>query len=100
LVYFIKGYPVYIFSLDFKPGKVLIDSRIIGREWSNIRDELKFSKTYQFYSLKDTGIVRMILDGVPLIDIRNQAGHSSLEQTNQYAKYTNPKGNEFIKKMS
>jgi integrase/recombinase XerD len=58
-----------------------------------------FSKAYQFYSLKDTGIVQMLIDGVPAIEVRNQAGHSSLEQTNQYAKYAYPKGSDFIKNL-
>jgi integrase len=87
----------YIFSKDFKPGLKLIDSRDTAREWSNMRKELKFSSKYQFCSLKDTGIVRMLKDGIPAIEVRNQAGHSSLEQTNEYAIYANPIGSEQIK---
>lgn len=87
----------YIFSSNFKPGKKLIDSRNIGREWTKLRDALKFPKEYQFYSLKDSGIVQMLMDGISPIEVRNQAGHSSLEQTNEYAKYANPAGSEQIK---
>jgi len=87
----------YIFSTKFKPGKHLINSRDIGREWTKLRNELKFSKTYQFYSLKDSGIVQMLMDGISPIEVRNQAGHSSLEQTNEYAKYVNPTGSQQIK---
>jgi hypothetical protein len=39
----------------------------------------------------------MMLDGISFIDIKNQAGHSSLEQTNEYAIYANPIGSEQIK---
>jgi len=87
----------YIFSASFKPGKKLIDSRNVGREWTKLRDTLKFPKEYQFYSLKDSGIVQMLMDGISPIEVRNQAGHSSLEQTNEYAKYANPTGSEQIK---
>lgn len=88
----------YVFGRHFKPGYELNDSREISREWSKMRDELGFSKTYQFYSLKDTGIVQLIRDGVSLPEVRDQAGHSSLEETNKYAKYANSAGSEQIKK--
>ena len=87
----------YIFSTGFKPGKILIDSRRVGKEWSKLRTNLKFPEEYQFYSLKDSGIVQMLMDGISPIEVRNQAGHSSLEQTNEYAKYANPTGSEQIK---
>ncbi len=87
----------YIFSSGFKPGKKLIDSRPVGKEWDRMRKALKFPNEYQFYSLKDSGIVQMLMDGISPIEVRNQAGHSSLEQTNEYAKYANPTGSEQIK---
>jgi integrase len=89
----------YIFGKHFKPGYEMNDPREISREWSKMRDELNLPKEYQFYSLKDTGIVQLIRDGVDLLQVRDQAGHSSLEQTNQYAKYANPKGSDSIKKL-
>ena len=87
----------FIFSTGFKPGKTLIDSRRVGKEWSKLRTSLRFPDEYQFYSLKDSGIVQMLMDGISPIEVRNQAGHSSLEQTNEYAKYANPTGSEQIK---
>lgn len=87
----------YIFSSGFKPGKKLIDSRPVGKEWDRMRKALAFPTEYQFYSLKDSGIVQMLMDGISPIEVRNQAGHSSLEQTNEYAKYANPTGSEQIK---
>jgi len=90
----------FVFSEQFKPGKVLKTSRDIGRRWSKLRKELNLPAEYQFYSLKDSGIVQKLQDGINPLDIRNQAGHSSLEQTNQYAKYANPEGSEGIKNRS
>jgi integrase len=90
----------YVFSEKFKPGKILKNSRDVGRRWSKLRKELNLPAEYQFYSLKDSGIVQKLQDGINPLDIRNQAGHSSLEQTNQYAKYANPEGSEQIKNKS
>jgi integrase len=90
----------FVFSTSFKPGKVLKNSRDIGRRWSKLRTELNLPAEYQFYSLKDSGIVQKLQDGINPLDIRNQAGHSSLEQTNQYAKYANPEGSDEIKNRS
>jgi integrase len=88
----------YIYSMDsFKPGRRQNNTRYVGKEWDKIRKELKFSDTYQFYSLKDSGIVQMLLDGIPPIEVKNQAGHSSLQQTEEYAVYANPTGSEKIK---
>jgi integrase len=90
----------YIYSKKFKPGKILKNTRDIGRCWEKLRKELKMPAVYQFYSLKDTGIVRKIRDGISLIDIHDQAGHSSLEQLEEYTIYANPEGRDQIKGRS
>jgi len=90
----------YIFSTAFKAGKMLKDARYVGKRWDKLRKELNMPAEYQFYSLKDSGIVQKFQDGINPLDIRNQAGHSSLEQTNAYAKYANPEGSLQIKTIS
>ncbi len=90
----------YVFSDNFKPGTTAKDSRIVGKRWSKLRDELGMPAEYQFYSLKDSGIVQMLQNGVNPLDVRNQAGHASLDQTNEYAKYANPEGSDQIRKKS
>jgi len=90
----------FVFSTDFKPGKILKDARYVGKRWDKLRKELNMPAEYQFYSLKDSGIVQKLQDGINPLDIRNQAGHSSLEQTNAYAKYANPEGSLQIKTIS
>lgn len=91
---------MYIFSTRFKPGKILKDSRYVGKRWTRLRKELNLPKTLQFYSLKDTGIVQMIRDGVSLEMVRDQAGHHSLEVTNKYVKIANAGAEEDIKVKS
>ena len=74
----------YIFSTGYKPGKVLKDTRDIGKTWSAMREELGFDKCYSFYSLKDTGITEMLDAGVPAKLVKELADHHSLEMTEKY----------------
>jgi integrase len=75
----------YIFSTNYKPGKILKDSRCSGKTWDEMRKKLEFSKNYTFYSLKDTGITELLNSGVPARIVQQLAGHSSIEMTEKYA---------------
>jgi len=89
----LENYPkdLYIFSDFYKPGTKLKTSRDSGRTWSQLRDKLKFSDSYTFYSLKDTGITELLNAGVPATIVQQMAGHSSLEMTEKYAHQLNAK---------
>lgn len=50
-----------------------------------MRDALKLPTKYQLYSLRDTGIHDLLLDGVADIDVMHAAGHSDLSMTTRYA---------------
>lgn len=86
----------YLFSLKFVHGIKPIDTKYIGRRWEKLRKEIGMPMKYQFYSLKDSGIVQMFKDGINPLDIRDQAGHATVAQTNEYAIYANPQGSEQI----
>lgn len=81
----------YIFSEDYKPGKKLLTTRDTGRTWSQMRNALGLPKSYQFYSLKDTGITEMLEAGVPAKYVKELADHSSLEMTEKYVHKSNAK---------
>lgn len=74
----------YIFSGGFKPGKKPMAPHQIGNFWAQMRDELKLPASYQFYSLKDTGITEMLEAGVPAKYVKELADHHSLEMTERY----------------
>lgn len=74
----------YIFSGGFKPGKKPMSPHQIGNFWAQMRDELKLPASYQFYSLKDTGITEMLEAGVPAKYVKELADHHSLEMTERY----------------
>lgn len=74
----------YLFSGKFMPGEKYRDSRQFTERWEKVREALHFPKYYQFYSLKDTGITD-IINKVGLNVAKDQARHSSVAVTNNYA---------------
>ncbi len=75
----------YILGKGLKPGPVAMASgRYIATRWAELRKKLHLPMQYQFYSLKDTGIVALLRAGISPDKVRDQAGHSSLEMTNKY----------------
>lgn len=56
-----------------------------------MREALGLPTTYQFYSLKDTGITEMLEAGVPAKLVKELADHSSLEMTEKYTHKSNAK---------
>ena len=91
----------YVFSKDFKPGKEKINPRVISKYWAVVvRRAINLEMEVQFYSLRDTGIVQMLKDGVSPNDVRIQADHSSLGITTEYLKHANPEGQSSIQHKS
>lgn len=89
----------YIYGENFQPGKKRLNPRRFSKKWTKLRKDLDIEMKYQFYSLRDSGIVQMLTDGVPPQEVMKQADHSSLEITSIYAKHANPKGSHLIKKL-
>ena len=59
--------------------------QMFAKEWMKMRDKLKLPAKYQLYSLRDTGIHDLLIDGVADIDVMHAAGHSDLSMTTRYA---------------
>lgn len=75
----------YLFSADkCATGNLRMDPKRISEKWSKMRKALKMPKEYQWYSLKDTGITNFLHLGIPTIDVKNQARHHSISQTEKY----------------
>jgi integrase len=51
----------------------------------------------KFYSLRDSGIIQMLEQGISAEYVRQQADHSSLDMTTIYSKHARPEGIEQIK---
>jgi site-specific recombinase XerD len=77
---------------SFAPGaKKLSETREWTRTWRKMGAAIGLPMEYQFYSLRDSGIVYMIEQGVPLNLVMQQAGHADLHTTSKYVKHANVK---------
>lgn len=77
----------YLFGHDLRPGPDQIYVNRFRIEWQKVRDALGFPKSYQFYSLKDSGI-RDLANAEGIVAARDQARHSDISVTNKYLKNT------------
>jgi len=91
---------LYLFSDNFRPGKIWKGPRTISKRWDRLRKQITLEMSYQFYSLRDTGIIQKLKDGISPDEVMYQADHSSLETTNKYVKIANPGVNKAIKEKS
>ena len=96
----IYNYPsdCYIIGKDFTPSKIQCTNKRLRRNWLKMRDALKLSDTYQFYSLKDSGITKMI-SLLNVAEVRDQARHSNISITDVYTDRRNTDGNSHIKSL-
>lgn len=75
----------YLFSNDnYKPGEIQFKPNKATSNWSRMRNKIGLNLKIKWYYLKDTGIVDLIIAGVPLNSVRDQARHHSIAQTNEY----------------
>lgn len=75
----------YLFGTNFKPGYKKTTTRCFRSYFNKIRNILKFPDSYQFYSLKDSGI-RDLANSEGIVIARDQARHSDISTTNKYLK--------------
>ena len=75
----------YIFSDGMRPGQKMIYKNAFRLEWQKLRKAMKWPDSYQFYSLKDSGI-RDLANAEGVVVARDQAGHSDIAVTNKYLK--------------
>lgn len=87
----------YLFSHGFTPGPEKIDQKRFRDFWTRrLRDELGFSNSYKFYSLKDTGVTNMLKSNVDVLSVRDQARHSSILITDIYTPHDLQEANKVI----
>ena len=75
----------YLFGHDLIPGPEQININAFRLEWVKVRKALHFPDSYQFYSLKDSGI-RDLANAEGIVVARDQARHSDVAVTNRYLK--------------
>lgn len=75
----------YLFGHKLTPGPEQIYVNQFRLEWNKVRKALDFPMSYQFYSLKDSGI-RDLANAEGIVVARDQARHSDISVTNKYLK--------------
>lgn len=75
----------FLFGHDLVPGPEKIYINQFRKEWQKVRKALGFPMSYQFYSLKDSGI-RDLANAEGIVVARDQARHSDVSVTNKYLK--------------
>ena len=75
----------YLFGKGFKPGKTKVTTKVYRNYFNKVREKLRFPDSYQFYSLKDTGI-RDLANAEGIVIARDQARHADISTTNKYLK--------------
>lgn len=75
----------YLFGKGFMPNTEKSNARSYRTYFNKVREELKFPDSYQFYSLKDSGI-RDLANSEGIVIARDQARHADISTTNKYLK--------------
>lgn len=78
----------FLFGHKLVPGPEKIYVNQFRIEWAKVRKALGWPKSYQFYSLKDSGI-RDLANAEGIVVARDQARHSDVSVTNKYLKNSN-----------
>ena len=75
----------YLFGNNLHPSPEMTYLNRFRYEWGKMRKALRWPESYQFYSLKDSGI-RDLANAAGVVVARDQAGHSDVAVTNRYLK--------------
>ena len=73
----------FIFGPGFMPGEQQGYAAMFRNEWFRLRERLGFPRSYQFYSLKDSGL-RDLVKAEGAQAARDQARHRDVSTTNKY----------------
>lgn len=75
----------FLFSVNnYLPGPTKLEPKKISDDWDVVRKATDIPAYIKWYHLKDTGITELLLNGVPSIEVRDQARHYSIVQTEEY----------------
>lgn len=82
------------------PSREPMNLNMPATRWSAMRRALGWSADKQLMSLRDSGIVQLIRDGVPLESVMKQADHKSLATTNTYVQHAHPHAQEEVRRRA
>lgn len=80
----------YVVGKGLRPGPIESGYNYMGLCWNAMRKALGWGSDKQLYSLRDSGIIQLIRDGVDLHVVMRQADHATIETTNRYIQHYFP----------
>jgi integrase len=87
----------WLIGRNLIPGENPVARNTLRNRWVKMRTELRWPSSKQLYSLRDTGIIQLLRDGVDLLHVMQQAGHTEIGTTNQYLRHAFPNGPAEVK---
>lgn len=88
----------FVVGKDLLPGPLKCGHNTSGSRWAKMRTALEWPADKTLYSLRDTGIVQLIADGLDLHYVMKQADHKNIATTNRYVQHYFPEGVEAVRK--
>lgn len=73
----------YLFGPELTPSRQQIGVNGLRKEWAKLREALRWPSAYQFYSLKDTGLIELS-NKMGVVVAKDQARHTDVSTTNHY----------------
>jgi len=92
----------YLFGMndEMLPDKRRVALSKFRKRWQDMRDELHLPEEMQLYSLRDTGMMDLLHNGVNELSVQKHYDHSSLRIQAMYTNHYDPGLNETIFKNS
>ena len=96
-----KAFPrsYHLFGTGMHPGPTATCSKKAGLDWDKMRKALGLKETMTLYSLRDSGIVEMLHQGVDDLTVMHAAGHHDLSITSVYADHADKGMIERVRQM-
>lgn len=82
------------------PGAAGVSRNFLHKRFQRLKKAAGIPKEYILYAFKHTGMVELKHSGADWLDIRNQAGHESLDQTIEYTMELMKEGSRHIREKA
>ena len=100
----LASYPgnYFLFGMndDMTPDRKRCALSKFRKLWQDMRDELKLPDEFQLYSLRDTGMIDLLHNGVNELSVQHHYDHSTLRIQAMYTNHYDPSLNDTIYKNS
>jgi integrase len=90
----------YLVSQDNTPGPEMVSRNFLYRRFVKLKKIIKLPREYKLYAFKHTGMVELKRSGADWLDVKQQAGHESIDQTIAYTMSLMADGSSHIREKA